>query len=188
LFPQLFIHVVSQPVSLFSVNAHDLETANYMASFMQKVGFASWSVILLVVLLLFIRKSVTSKAKVSVGPTWGCGYAASSSKIQYTSGSFSRSYRNLIKPLLRVQKHERIIKSIVPEKAKVETHVFDKIEYVFVEIPVRHLKSFIGRFKFLQNGSVQFYILYGVVFICIAITIPFLINATNYLINIFKQL
>lgn len=188
LFPQLFIRVVSKPVLLFGAVADGLQTGNYMASFMQKVGFASWSLIFLILLILYIRKSVTNKAKVSVGPTWGCGYVASSSRIQYTSGSFSRSYRNLIKPLLRIKKHERTIKSVIPERAMVETHVFDKIEYVLVENPVRYLKSFIGKFKFLQNGSVQFYVLYGVAFIFIAITIPFLINATNYIINIFKQL
>lgn len=187
LFPQLFISIVSKPVSLF-ISSENLQVTSYMITSMQKVGFASWGLILLITAIYFIKKSVSGKVRVSVGPTWGCGYAALSPKIQYTSGSFSRSYRNLIKPLLRVVKHDTRISSIVPEKAHVETHVFDKIEFAFVEIPVRNIKNFIGKFKFLQNGSVQFYVLYGVVFIFIAITIPFLINATSYLINIFKQL
>ncbi|HEX3009904.1 MAG TPA: hypothetical protein VHO90_20050, partial [Bacteroidales bacterium] len=161
---------------------------SYFLATIQKVGIASFAIIIVVIVLYYIKKKVTKRTVVDNGPTWGCGYLVPSPKIQYTSGSFSRTYRNLIKPLLKIQKHEKCINTVVPGRATVETHVLDKIEYMFIDIPVRHLKSFIGRFTFLQNGSVQFYILYGVVFIFIAITIPFLIRATYSIIDLFKQL
>jgi len=69
-----------------------------------------------------------------------------------------------------------------------ETHFHDKIEIGLIDWFVRNLKGFLGRFKFLQNGSVQFYVLYGVVFIGISIAIPVFLNAIQYLAKILKQL
>ncbi|NJO70098.1 MAG: hypothetical protein HC830_13195 [Bacteroidetes bacterium] len=90
--------------------------------------------------------------------------------------------------MLGISKTEELITTVIPGKARIETHVFDKIEQVLIDIPLRYLRGFIGYFKFLQNGSVQFYILYGVVFIFIAIAIPFIIRATHVLFDLFKQL
>ncbi len=187
LFPHLFINAVSKTVLLFSGNVIMPQTP-YISSIMQKVGFTSWGLIILVVIIFFIKKAVSKNAEINLRPTWGCGYLVPTPKIQYTSGSFSRSYRNLIKPMLRVIKYEDKINSIIPENIKIETRVFDKIEYYLIDIPTKNLRNFIGQFKFLQNGSVQFYILYGVVFIFIAITIPFLIRATTYVVDLFKHL
>jgi formate hydrogenlyase subunit 3/multisubunit Na+/H+ antiporter MnhD subunit len=188
IFPAVFVHGVSKVVSLFSGMPLELEPLSYFLTTMRKVGIASCAIIVFVVVLYYIKKKVTKRTVAHYEPTWGCGYLVSSPKIQYTSGSFSRTYRNLIKPLLKVQKHEKRITTVVPGHAAVENHVLDKVEYILIDIPMRHLKSFIGRFTFLQNGSVQFYILYGVVFIFIAITIPFLIRATYSIIDLFKQL
>lgn len=187
LFPQIFVGAVTRVVALFSPQAI-LQPSPYYLSVMQHVSLASWGIVVLALLLSYIKKKVSARVMVSEGPTWGCGYTVPSARLQYTSGSFSRSYRNLVKPLLKVYKHEERITTIFPGKAKVETHVLDKLEYVLVDLPLRNLKGFIGKFKFLQNGSVQFYILYGVVFILIAITIPFLIRATYIVIDLFKQL
>jgi hypothetical protein len=53
---------------------------------------------------------------------------------------------------------------------------------------VKNLKGFLGRFRFLQNGSVQFYVLYGVVFIAISIAVPGIIGFMQYLLSLIKQL
>lgn len=80
------------------------------------------------------------------------------------------------------------VHSIVPQPLHVETHFYDKMESGLVDWPVRNLRGFLGKFKFLQNGSVQFYVLYGVVFIGISIAIPLIINALQYISQLLKQL
>ncbi len=87
-----------------------------------------------------------------------------------------------------MKKTEDEIREIVPRPMHTETHFQDKIETGLVDWPVRNLKAFLGRFKFLQNGSVQFYVLYGVVFIGISIAIPLIINAIQYLTQLLKQI
>jgi hypothetical protein len=80
-----------------------------------------------------------------------------------------------------------VIKDIFPEPTHSETHPYDKFEAIFIDKPLKFLKRFMGRFDFLQNGSEQFYILYGVAFIIIVITIPAVADAISYLIKLFKQ-
>jgi formate hydrogenlyase subunit 3/multisubunit Na+/H+ antiporter MnhD subunit len=188
LFPHFFIYGVSKVIGLFSGNLSHMHPVPYFVTLMQKVGFTSWGIIILAFLVYRVKKFITSKSVSTVRPTWGCGYETASSKLQYTSTSFSRSFRELVNPLLKVHRYEDKIKTIVPGKVRVEMHIIDKLEFYFIDEPVKHLRSFIGRFKFLQNGSVQFYILYGVVFILIGITIPILIRATYQLFALFKQL
>jgi hypothetical protein len=85
-----------------------------------------------------------------------------------------------------MNKESEGIKNILPDSFHMETHIQDRLESGLVDNPVRYLKGFLGRFRFLQNGSVQFYVLYGVAFIAISILIPLLIRAAGYLIQLLK--
>jgi hypothetical protein len=76
----------------------------------------------------------------------------------------------------------------VPEKGHSSTHVYDLLESAIIDRPIRRIKAFIGKFNFLQNGSVQFYVLYGVIFIFIIITFPLLVEGVMFLFELIKQL
>lgn len=80
------------------------------------------------------------------------------------------------------------MEGVFPNPVLSATHPYDKLEAVFIDIPIKHLRAFMGRFKFLQNGNPQFYILYGVIFIFAVITFPLVIDAVTYVIELFKQL
>jgi len=159
-----------------------------LTDLMQRISFSVWGLILITVVLFYIRKTVTSRKPVTMQPTWGCGYTAASPSMQYTANSFVRSYTKLIKPLIIMNKTRDEIPDIIPAPILAETHYHDKIETGLIDWPVRNLKGFLRRFKILQNGSVQFYVLYGVVFIAISIAIPLIIFAGQYLIQLLKQL
>lgn len=185
--PQLFVSVISTPVSLFTGTTTINTQGMKFMSTLQTVSFAVWGFILLSVIIYLIRRLVSSKI-VSTSLTWGCGYATPGSKLQYTANSFVRSYRKLAKPLLMMNKKETEMKGVFANQVHTVTHPYDKMEATLIDIPIKHLKRFMGKFRFLQNGNPQFYILYGVIFIFIAITLPLLIDVTNYLIALFKQI
>ena len=86
-----------------------------------------------------------------------------------------------------MRKSEGVIKEVFPQTIHSDTHPYDRFEAVFIDKPLKSLKRFMGRFDFLQNGSEQFYILYGIAFIIIVIIIPILIDVVVNLINLFKQ-
>jgi hypothetical protein len=155
---------------------------------MQTVSLASAAIFIFAFVIYFIKKYFTRKAVINFSPTWGCGYHTVSPKLQYTAGSYARSFEKLVKPIINIHKHEGRISTIVPHPVGFASHVSDKIETNFISTPIMHLRGFVGKFTFLQNGSVQFYVLYGVVFILIAITIPFLINSAFFIFELFKQL
>lgn len=185
--PQLFIGVLAKPISLFTGEATIGEKEMEFISLLQTVSIAVWGFILLAGIIYLIRRFISSKI-VSTSPTWGCGYSAPNPKLQYTANSFVRSYRKLAKPLLMMNKKETEMKGVFPNQVHTISHPYDKMEAMLIDIPLKYLRGFMRRFRFLQNGNPQFYILYGVIFIFIAIAVPFLIDIINYLIELLKQI
>ena len=188
LLPQLFINIVAIPVSLFvgsdllpSIQLEFIHTT-------RMVSLAAWVLIFLSLLVLGIRKVATSSRNITTVPTWGCGYTVPTPRLQYTANSFVRSFRKLIRPLLIMNKDEDVIDGVFPRSIHSETRPYDKLEALLIDKPTTYMRGIMGRFSFVQNGSVQFYISYGVVFIFIAITIPLLVNGVVYVINLFKQI
>jgi len=190
LFPVSFISLLSQPVSLFigtgslMFNASQLNALNAI----QPVSWASWILILLVISIFLVRRFVMSRHKISTGPTWGCGYVASTSKIQYTASSFVRTYSKLFAPFLLIGKHEEEIHGIIPSEGKYHTHPYDEVEKWLIDSPLKLNKSFMSRFLFLNNGKLQFYILYGVLFILAVLSIPLIYQNIYSFIGFLKQL
>lgn len=186
--PQLFISILSKPVYLFAGENILTPMKLEFIDVTQMVSLAVWGLILLSLLTLGIKKIATSSRIITAAPTWTCGYAALTPRLQYTANSFVRSFRKLIHPLLIMNKKEDPIDGVFPKHIHSETHPYDKIEAILIDKPTKHIRGFMGRFRIVQNGSVQFYISYGVVFIFIAITVPLLINVAAYVINLLKQI
>jgi hydrogenase-4 component B len=185
--PQLFIRVLQKPAGLFAAFQNPADYTE-LTLLMQRISLSVWGLVFLILVLFLIRKAVTRHRTSEISPTWGCGYATDSPKLQYTASSFVRSYVKIIKPLLVMKKTKEEVGNLIPQPVHIETHFHDRIETGLVDWPARNLRSFLGKFKFLQNGSVQFYVLYGVVFIGISITIPLIIDAIQYIARLLKQL
>ncbi len=187
LFPQLFIRMLQKPLSLFTGEMVGY-SGNDIACLIQNISLSAWVLIGIIVIVYFTRAYVMRHYPVSEGTTWGCGYPTDSSKLQYTASSFVKPYVKVARPLVEMDKKGNDITGIVAEEISAESHFYDKLEKAMVDRPTKTLRYFLGKFNFLQNGVVQFYVLYGVVFIMIAITIPLILDALNSLINIIKQL
>ena len=190
LFPMAFIRMLSQPVSLFTGILNlpaDIVTVPAFAA-LQPISWASWLLILLVISIFLVRRFSLSHRKTETAPTWGCGYSAPTSKIQYTAGSFVRTYSKLFAPFLLIGKHEDEIKNIFPSESKYHTHPYDKLEKWLIDSPLKFNKVFMGRFVFLHNGKLQFYILYGVLFILAVISIPFIYQNIQLFIDFINHL
>lgn len=188
LLPQLFINIVANPVSLFA--GSDI-LASIQLEFIhgtRMVGLAAWVLVFMSLIVLGIKRVATSTRNITTAPTWGCGYTAPSTRLQYTANSFVRSFRKLIRPLLIMNKEEDVIDGVFPRSIHSETRPYDKLEALLIDKPTTYIRRIMGRFSFIQNGSVQFYVSYGVFFIVIAITIPLLVNGVAYMINLFKQI
>ena len=190
LFPKMFIVALSRPLDLF-LRISDSKVQPRILPVMESlsmIGLCSAGLLILAGLIYFVRKRMTINKPAFVESTWGCGYIAPTIKMQYTASSFIRAYRKLAEPVLSIRKKKKEITGIFPETGGQETHPYDKIEEWFIDYPLQRLKIFLNRFIFLQNGNLQFYILYGVVFISLVLGVPFVIAYLKTLITFLNHL
>jgi hypothetical protein len=113
---------------------------------------------------------------------------APTAKLQYTASSFVRTYRKLNSPLLLFSQSKSEIKNIFPEEGYYESHAGDKLEKWLIDKPVQVLRDFLGRFLFFQNGRLQSYLLYGILFIVALIFLPLIFEKLLALVGFLKQL
>jgi len=189
-FPQFLLNTLSQPVSLLagiSVNT-GIPFQDQIAGILQPLTWSIWIFILIVVLTFIIRKFFIRNRKVVIEPTWGCGYVEPSVKLQYTANSFVRAYSKLFRPILMTSKTAEEIIGIFPSGGSYETHIYDRIEKYLIDNPIAAYKYLLGRFLFLQNGRLQFYILYGIIFIVSVICIPIFYDQIMTFYEFIKQI
>jgi hydrogenase-4 component B len=106
-----------------------------------------------VALLRRVRTSPSS-------PTWDCGYAAPSPRMQYSSSSFAQWLVDLFGWALRPEVHPPKIETLFPEEAHFESHVGDTVLEKAVHPLTRWLGWLFGLSRYLQQGSLQAYLLY----------------------------
>jgi hypothetical protein len=94
----------------------------------------------------------------------------------------------LFAPALLVVKEEEIVHGVFPSEAKYHTHAYDKIEKSLIDRILRINKNFMAKFTFLNNGKLQFYILYGILFILTVLSIPVLYRRIESFIDLLKTL
>ena len=192
LFPGLFLEILSAPVAAFTAKMPGapqvLSLPESTSRLAANISWCAAGFIALAGLVFFIRQKATSGKPASISSTWGCGYVGDSSRMQYSAGSFVRSYRKLVEPLFSIHKKKRPVEGIFPTDGWQETHPYDKMEEWLIDRPLKKLRNFIGKFQFLQNGNPQFYILYGMVFITLVILIPLVVSSMQALIQFLNQL
>ncbi len=190
IFPDLFMNLLLEPTGLLAgkkvISTSVFPVTTIIA--MQEISWATWLFILVALLVFVIRNLVMNHRKVETLSTWGCGYSVPSSKLQYTAGSFVRTYSKLYGSILLTYRKEKEISGIFPTSGHYESHPYDKIEKWLVDKPIKAYKSLMGKFLFLQNGKLQIYILYGIIFIILTISIPLIYEKLFLFIDFLKQL
>jgi hydrogenase-4 component B len=190
LFPSFFIDALQRPVNLYT--HHIIFNLNLIkVGSIDSLRIISWLFIAFLIFafaIIRLRKFVTRNRIIETGPTWGCGYSPASSKMQYTAGSFVRSYSKLAKPLLDIEKKEVELSEVFPSEKHYETDPYDKIEHIFIDKPLKLLNKITDIFLFLQNGRLQRYILYGIIFITAVICLPLIIDKILSILHFLNNL
>jgi len=152
---------------------------NYI-SILQNISNYSILFICIVGIFWGIRYKLLSTRSKVIQPTWGCAYAAPTSKIQYTGKSFSKTLSKMFNFIVIERKQYTELKEgeIFPEERKHASHYHDFFEFRFIHVITNQLVYAANYFKFIQNGRIQSYVLYGIVFI---LTI-FILTAFNIII------
>jgi len=113
-----------------------------------------------------VRSSVVKRRTSAIQPTWGCAYVAPNSRMQYTGKSFSKSLGKMFNFILIEDKRYKELKAgeIFPKKRKYVSHYLDFFEQRIINFVTQQLVYGANYFKFIQNGRVQSYVWYGIIF------------------------
>jgi hydrogenase-4 component B len=97
---------------------------------------------------------------VESGPTWGCGYAAPTARMQYTSSSFAQMLVGLFGWALRPRTHRPRDLALFPHGTSFHSEVPDTVLDEAV-LPAFRFGAWLSSwFRVLQQGSIQMYLLY----------------------------
>lgn len=167
--PQFYLNAISNLLGNMGKSMFMAVPSSGLAECSVKIANVNlYSVALLGVVAVFwgIRSLVVRQRPQTVGPTWGCGYVAPNSRIQYTGKSFSKSLGKIFNFLLIEEKKYKELKKgeIFPEGRKYVSHYQDFFEYRGINFITQRLVYAVNYFKFIQNGRVQSYVWYGIVF------------------------
>jgi hydrogenase-4 component B len=190
LFPSFFLRALQRPVNLYTHNiVFNLNLLKVGAiDSLKDISWLFAAFIIFVFVVIRLRKYLVRNKTIETRPTWGCGYSASGSRIQYTANSFVRSYSKLAKPVLDIEKKEVNISEVFPGKKHYETEPYDKIERFLIDKPLKLINKISDMFLFLQNGHLQRYILYGIIFITAVLCLPLIIDKILTLIHFLNNL
>lgn len=99
------------------------------------------------------------------GLTWDCGYAAPSSRMQYSSSSFAETLVKLFGWALQPKVHLPKIEGLFPQDADFASHVDDTVLEKVVW-PATHAVTWLFSWgRYVQSGSLQAYLMYILVVI-----------------------
>ena len=174
MFPQYFISIVMWPVSML-VNV-DKYAANPALDEVFKNTFGlilsdfSWFFLIFfaVVAVMFIVKLIVNR-KARISNTWGCGYNRLNNHVQYTGSSYANLFISTLKPLFKRVSHIKKPKELFPKEAYYELEIEDIEEAYIVKPLVMWDEKFLTKFERIQNGNIQQYILFGLIFLILAI-------------------
>lgn len=170
LFPsQIVSLLLSATLQTFGVSAScaDMAVLNDIAHLSGTAGRAMLALIVVILSLAALRHIVALRRPARTGATWGCGYAAPIDRIQYTSKSFAKTLLDLFRILLPSSRRFAPLttEELFPQNRSHLSADMDFVDEKIVKPGTRALLSSLGRFQFVQNGSLQRYIVYGLAYI-----------------------
>ena len=167
LFPQFIFPLVNKIIIDFVPGASVNSIPGSLIHSLSAIGKISFLFMLLLMLIYFVRRSISQKRPSSANATWGCGYVAPTVKMQYTGKSFSKSLGKLLNFIVLEKKKYKEIQpgEIFPAERKHSSHYNDFFVTRIFDGVIDRLLYSLNYFQFIQNGKIQLYILYGIFFI-----------------------
>jgi NADH:ubiquinone oxidoreductase subunit 5 (subunit L)/multisubunit Na+/H+ antiporter MnhA subunit len=104
------------------------------------------------------------------GPTWGCGYARPTARMQYTGRSFTEmAAKHLLPRFLRPRTARRHPQGLFPSESGFEAKSPDPISQTIYEPFFRHWAGRFSRLRILQQGKVHVYLVYILLTVVLAL-------------------
>jgi formate hydrogenlyase subunit 3/multisubunit Na+/H+ antiporter MnhD subunit len=110
--------------------------------------------------LAILRRRLLAGRLVTAGPTWDCGYAAPTPRMQYTGSSFSQPLTAVFASVLSIETAAVPPKGFFPARASFASTTPDLGRERLYRPLFRGLGRTLASLRWLQHGVVQLYVLY----------------------------
>ena len=175
IFPSLILVPIQRVVAVFDTTFPLDNTFVTFLPVLSNVGKASLLLMVLTGSIYIVRSKIAGKKATSYSPTWGCGYTAPTSRMQYTGKSFSKTLAKLFVYITGEQKKYSEIENnvVFPSNRSYQSSYAEFFEKNIFNKASNQLLHFMNYFSFIHNGKVQMYVLYGFIFMLILIVATF---------------
>lgn len=106
------------------------------------------------------RRKLLSGRPVRICETWGCGYQASSARIQYSEGSFSEPLARIFNPVMGIVRHGEPVNGIFPKPSSLGLSAPDRIKNLLIAPLFEGIERLCNACKIIQHGKIHLYMLY----------------------------
>ena len=164
LFPQYVFKLLLKPVSVF---IEPTVIAAQPVSILQTISIVSFAFIAFICILAAIK--FLSGKKIEMHKTWGCGFNRPNNHMQYTASSYASPFLSMLKPLFKKVFDIEKPRKLFPDGAHFSLHIEDIEEAYLLKPLLKFDEWFLTKFEKLQNGNLQTYIKYGLLFLVLII-------------------
>ena len=175
LFPQYAILPIARVAEAVTASDNTM-VIDHMMPTLQTMSLISWILIAVIVVLFLLKRRAQRSRTITEGPTWGCGFTALNTKMQYTGESFSEGLENIGKPFMKDTVDGRTIdkNEIFPTRHSYDIRHKDKVDSLLGRwwMALMHrINEYIMR---LRTGRVNSYITFALVFLATVLVLTLL--------------
>ena len=170
LFPQFAIRPVAIVAEAIS-GADNSIAVNHFAPTLQSLSAVAWVLVAIVLLLYALKHKLQSERKIEQGPTWGCGFTATNTRMQYTGESFSEGLESIGKPLMKNAVDGRAVDKgeIFPSPHNYRIEHKDKVDSLLGLWWVKMMHRINDWVMYLRTGRVNNYITFALAFFVVVL-------------------
>jgi formate hydrogenlyase subunit 3/multisubunit Na+/H+ antiporter MnhD subunit len=168
LFPKILLNCVEHPIAVVTGTALPQLPAALSAP-ITMITLVFQILIIVILVILGLRAWLLSRRNIKQDSTWACGYDFVSNKMQYTPASFSMSFIKLVEPAVKQEIGGDQVKGLFPDKNSYIFKIRDIFEFGIIQPLRKHSGALLGRLTWLQDGDMQHYLFYGILFLIIAL-------------------
>ncbi|MBO5890433.1 MAG: NADH-quinone oxidoreductase subunit E [Alistipes sp.] len=172
LFPQYAIRPIAIVAEAIT-GANKSIAVDHFAPTLGALSAAGWLLIAAILLLFALKHKLQSKRKIEQGPTWGCGFTATNTRMQYTGESFSEGLESIGRPLMKDTIDGRAVdkSEIFPLAHKYRIRHNDKVDSLLGQLWVKLMHRINEYVMRLRTGRVNNYITFALVFFVLVLVL-----------------
>lgn len=167
LFPQFIIYPIATVAAAVTGGDNSIAVEHF-APTLQALSYAGWALLLLIGLLFVLKYRAQRRRKIECGPTWGCGFTATNTRMQYTGESYSEGLENILaKAITKERIDGRTIDKgeIFPTQHSYNIQHKDKVDSLLGRWWVKLMHKINEYVMRLRTGRVNNYITFALVFL-----------------------